>query len=81
MTSFRVVALLAACGMLVAASSVFGAGQNRAGTAAAAELLLPVGARAMALGGASAATRLLAGFMNTTHSPSSACPSSRTCAA
>lgn len=56
MKSFRVVALLAACGMLVAASSVFGAGQNRAGTAAAAELLIPVGARAMALGGSSAAT-------------------------
>ena len=56
MTRFRVVALVAACGMLLAASAVFGAGQNRAGTAAASELLIPVGARAMALGGSSVAT-------------------------
>ncbi len=35
---------------------VHAAGQNRAGTAAATELLIPVGARDMALGGASVAT-------------------------
>ncbi|SVE41984.1 uncharacterized protein METZ01_LOCUS494838, partial [marine metagenome] len=35
---------------------VHAAGQNRAGTAAATELLIPVGARDMAMGGASVAT-------------------------
>jgi len=35
---------------------VHASGQNRAGTAAAMELLIPVGARDMALGGASVAT-------------------------
>lgn len=37
-------------------STAYAAGQNRAGTAAATELLIPVGARDMALGGASIAT-------------------------
>jgi hypothetical protein len=38
------------------ATEAHAAGQNRAGTAAATELLIPVGARDMALGGASVAT-------------------------
>jgi hypothetical protein len=41
---------------LVLSAQVFAAGSNRAGTNAASELLIPVGARYIALGGASAAS-------------------------
>ncbi len=41
---------------ILAAAALHAAGPNRAGTAAAPELLIPVGARAMALGGATLAT-------------------------
>lgn len=47
--------LLATWGMVWVASAAHGSGQNRAGTTAAPELLIPVGARAMALGGSSVA--------------------------
>ena len=42
--------------LLLAPAVLRAAGQNRAGTAAAPELLIPVGARALALGGATLAT-------------------------
>jgi hypothetical protein len=48
--------MLLALGLMGGASEAHADGQNRAGTAAAPELLIPVGARDMALGGASIAT-------------------------
>ena len=52
--SFRIATILLALGL--AAGTAWADGQDRAGTAAAPELLIPVGARDMALGGASIAT-------------------------
>jgi hypothetical protein len=48
--------ILAGMALGLAGTQVWADGQNRAGTAAGAELLIPVGARDMALGGASVAT-------------------------
>lgn len=54
--SFRIAMILLAMGLVSSAGNAFAEGQIRAGTAAAPELLIPVGARDMALGGASIAT-------------------------
>ena len=52
--SFRISTILLA--LVFASATAFADGYDRAGTAAAPELLIPVGARDMALGGASIAT-------------------------
>lgn len=53
-TGRRILSLILVLGL--AAAGVFGGGQNRMGTNAAPELLIPVGARDLAMGGASVAT-------------------------
>lgn len=54
--SFRSTVMLLALGLAMNSGALYADGQLRAGTAAAPELLIPVGARDMALGGASIAT-------------------------
>ncbi|MBT6146739.1 MAG: PorV/PorQ family protein [Gemmatimonadetes bacterium] len=55
--NFKIASVVLALTLVLSVSDrAFASGENRAGTASATELLIPVGGRAMALGGASIAT-------------------------